>query len=232
MTDPKKTTTDDERRVADFLAALDDAFIPDEVVARLDTTLERLVAARSQETNVVALRPRRRWASALVAAATVSVVGVGVGAIWQQSERGTTASDAAVDTARNGQEFEALDSASPLASGPLASPRTDSGDAPGSSGYVTELGSSVPAFTGAGFPGEVRAWLQGGVAESADRDRLQCAAPDSDSSTASGSVYAATYEGADAVVVVGPVRNGEQRVEIFRCGGDDTALASTVVPAS
>jgi hypothetical protein len=225
-TDPEKPDAVDERRVADFLSEFDDAPLPEEVVARLDTTLERLVAGRSQGTNVVALRPRRRWASALVAAATVSVVGVGVGTIWQQSERGTFGTNAADDAGKEVPEIASLDSGSPRVSGSVASPQAESGDLFG--GYAAGGDSPVPAFTGAGFPDEVRTWLAGGGLEGVVWAPTYCPVPVS----GGGAAFAATYDGSDAVVIVGDATNGERRVEIFRCGGDATALAATVVPAS
>ena len=222
---------------------------PPEVVERLDETLAGLVAERASGaagTTVTAgptpLRPRRRrWPAALVAAASVAVLAVGVGVVLQDTSPFVAGSDTA-DTARS-EDAAGGEAAPELAREPSGASSLDTGGsdrrllslAPEParlrSGSLTEdvekvlARRQVPATT---FDREVRPDddVSGPEASLAARQLARCALPDSSSGDL---LVAARLDGERATLVLRRA-TGETRVaEVYACDDAGRLLARTDV---
>ena len=212
LTDLTDAQSEQVRRL--LAAAREPGPVPAELGSRLDAVLAGLVADRAaeQQPDVVALpvRPRRRWpAAALLAAAAVSVVAVGIGTvIGQGAGDSNTAGSTAADTAaeRSGASRD-LDSAAPQdASRWSTAPRLRSRSLVADVVRAAQLPADdavPPGTTGCVLPP---------------------ATPDDD-------VVAVRLDGRRATLVLGPPRSGQRAAAVYGC--EDGALrASTEVPAA
>lgn len=236
-------TPEEQQAVRRALAAAPPADpMPPEVVARLEATIAELTAngttgGRAPATvSDLEQRRRRRWPRVLVAAASVSVLGYGVGAILQDA--GPQAETAMSDSAgadggsdeSGQQEYAAEGGAEPRAALPEAQ------EAPGLLAYapVVELR---------------RATLRRDVARHLAQDRVatsgEDALTDSDAKRyarldgtcvlpevrGGDEVLAARLEGRRATLVVRETLAGTRVAEVYWCGDGRTLLAQTELPA-
>jgi hypothetical protein len=235
----------DDPAFDDLRALLSDARvtapIPDDVAARLDTTLASLGAERAGRPVVVPLR--RRLAPVLAAAAAVAVVvaGVGIARLVTDDGQRTTAADSAGS--------EALVS-TPSAAAPSARAPQSATKAGGAASFA-----SVRAFTTAGFAAQV-ADLQVAALDAATASTgtdtpsgpgdPATASPDDLTEAAQGRVPAAVaaactgparpgtrsvpilLDGRPAALVLHPVTDGEQLVEAWSCDGAERLASASV----
>ena len=211
-TDPADAQTEQVRRL--LAAACEPGPVPAEVGSRLDAVLAGLVADRAaeQQPDVVALpaRPRRRWpAAALLAAAAVSVVAVGIGTVIGQgagdsNTAGSAASDTAAEKSGAGRD---LDSAAPQdASRWATAPRLRSRS------LVADIVRAA------------RRPASGAIAPVATGCVLPPATPDDD-------VVAVRLDGRRATLVLGPARSSQRTAAVYACT-DGALRARTEVPAA
>jgi len=218
--DPAPTREQEERvraLLADLRSAPDAAVTPPDVAARLDETLAGLVAEREQESaNVVPLR--RRWAPrAAAAAAAVIVLGAGgVAAANLGVFDGTAKDTSTADSSAGGSSAESLDGSATTAPEPTAAPHA--------------VAAPLPRVSAASFDADVTRLLQqrapGGddvtnqrkaeLGSGSGKAAVACPGPrTSDGSTTTPVLY----DGARAVLVIHPAREGERLVEAWACGG-------------
>ncbi len=262
MNEEQQTGTDPEdARVRALLADLGSgstgAATPDEVVARLDETLARLVAERAAETggldepaefpesagNVVPLR--RRWASrATIAAAAVVVLGVGGAAVGNLAGIGSMSDSKTASDAGGAAAGESLGEVPPSASGPLPSPTDGQLDvAPGAAAGLAVVHAEA-------FAQDVSALLSGGDALSTPERRARAGLPSTSDDAKAGPGDAlreladcpgppfddgavtnvVQYDGSIAALVVHPVSGGQRLVEAWTCQGDTRLASATVAP--
>ncbi len=250
-------TPEQEEAVRRALAAEPPAEpMPPEVSARLDATLADLVARRSSEpsgepdetvADLTAARSRR-WPNLLVAAAGVAVLGIGVGAVLQNSggSDSSTAGVAVDSAAEDGGESateadprsETLDEGPlagsegpPAEAGPLlalrlspATLRSDSLDAD-----VARVVSQRQA-RGAEVQGELVPDEKVRAPEADDAARLlsDCELP----ATSPGDLLvAARFDGDRSTLVVRGAEGGTRVAQVYACDDAGVLLATTEVDA-
>jgi hypothetical protein len=228
---------------------------PEAVVARLDARLTELVAGRDQPVpsaadagagrpgdreapvDLAARRRRGRWRPALVAAASVAVLGVGLGTVVDDLSTGGT--DAASDSRATSQaesDDQTLreagpgaatdDSLSPDAQDESASGGRTAGDIPrgalltlapqelARATLARDVRRLVSTVERPGAPAERVDPLQGCVVPAlGEGDRL---AP-------------VTLDGERAVLVLQPPSGATRVAEVYPCDGGDVPLATTTV---
>lgn len=237
---------------------------PDEVAERLDAALAALVAERggvpstpdaggaNATADLDAARRRRRWRTGLVAAASVAVLGIGLGTVLDDLPRGGAGSDDAATTADGGMAREmapespadsaggveegvgglppdALLTATPqdLSSATLARDvRRVTALAPAPARVQdTPGGNGTTDPDGGAAKGEGPSTLGDGAAALA-----RCVVPPL---LPGDQVAPVTLDGVPATLVVRraePGGDGAREAEIYTCDGGDSVLARTVVP--
>lgn len=241
-------TPEEQEAVRRALAATPPAGpMPPEVVARLEATIADLTAVRAAEESApepggtvsdLEQRRRRRWPRVLVAAASVALVGYGVGAVVQDAA--PNAETAASDSAAGGSadEGEAESSTDRDAGGDLTAEEVEPPaplDAPRQldEGRVVTLGASTLRRDVLRHLRSQRSTVTAdGLAELdakryARRDGT-CTLPevrDGDD------VAAALLDGRRATLVVRAPSGGTRVAEVYWCGDGRTLLAETWVPA-
>lgn len=227
MTDPELTPAQ-ERAVRDLLAdARHTGPVPDEVVARLDETLRRLAAERTETpasaAPVVTLASRRRRTAAavLVAAAAVVVAGVGIGQVLPRGGDDSATSGAAAD-----RELGAQDSRAEQDSGG-SGPSADSRRTPGAESLSPDA-ATAPRAARVVSSGSLRRDLRALVerTDTAFGDTPACDAGD----VGPGRVLPITYDDQQAVVVLRTPRAGFRRADVYLCGAG-TLERSVRLPA-
>jgi hypothetical protein len=253
-------TPEEQEAVRRALAATPPAGpMPPEVVARLEAMIADLAAERAAEAghegpgaartdgrtapvDELEERRRRRWPRVLVAAASVAVLGYGVGAVVQSSgpEAETASSDAAGGAAYEdgdaesgpGRSTDDGGAAAPQEAGPPGDR-----EAPG----LVARGPIVELRTATLRRDVVRHLELGRVAADAEVDKLAaldakrysrrdgtCLLPDL---RAGDVASAARLDGRRATLVVHHGRGGTRVAEVYWCGDGRTLLAQTEVPA-
>jgi hypothetical protein len=201
--------------------------MPAAVVARLDDVLADLHAERSARTAPVvdlAARRRRTAASLLVAAAAVVVAGVGVGQVLSGPGGGGDSADTAVE-------------APPAADGGAAGSNEDSGGGKESDSQSPESlnapergeqGGSVRIRSDR-FGADVRrAWAEV-QADSSSAPLLASPSPSClTGPVGDGTVLAASYDDAAAVLVLRPPAGDTQVVDLYLCGTDQPTRSITL----
>jgi hypothetical protein len=219
--------------------------VPDHVVARLDAVLADLTAERTADPTAepsadrgpddapvapvvpLASRRRRALATGLVAAAAVVALGVALPQVLDSTGGSDSASSgSAADSGGSvaetgpGQGDDSDDAAagsapSELAEGDGAASSERSGSAFAAPLALRSDEALRPAVRPLARPGAVAAYdtSPGCVLDVGDGDRVD-----------------ATWDGLPAVVVLRPVEEGRQDVEVFVCGSDE-AVASTTLRA-
>lgn len=231
-----------ERAVSDLLAGLrPKGAAPADVTARLDDVLAGLVAERAGDTedagrdegavDDLSQRRKPRWPAVLVAAAAVTVVGLGLGNVLEsgvggagdESNAGVTSDEAAVDA--GGGE---------AATGPQEADRRAAADAKASPGSPL-AGSADPARRLQRLRSDSLALDVQRLAEFAlvsDRGRpapqvlARCAMP---VAAANDEVLAVRFDGAPATLVIQAAKDGVRRADVYACDEGTDPLATTFV---
>jgi len=220
-------------------AAGDPAPLPEDVAHRLDDVLAGLVAARAGSAAAtttgssvpsLAERRARRWPRLLVAAAVVSVVGLGVSNVLEgtsTSQSDTTASgDAGGAADADGQGDRLAREAAPADSG-----AEEKGTAKDRRGEVAAR-LAVPALSSASLATDAQrvADLPVAVLLSAQRENRvgRCAAPPADRGD---QLVDVRLDGAPATLVLRAAGNGFRLAEVYACGNAAHPVASTSVAA-
>lgn len=219
--------------------------MPPEVVARLEATIAELVAGRSAASTaavpassaVVAdleERRRRRWPKVLVAAASVTVLAYGVGAVLQdtgpQAETAMSEAGAGADEESRGAgrtddggaapqalEPELNEAPALLAEGPVVRLREETlrRDV---LGHLRDRRTATDAAGGAELDAAGRY----------PRSDGSCLLPEVGRGD---TVVAARLDGRRATLVVRRAEAGVRVAQVYRCGDGRTLLAETEVPA-
>ncbi len=249
-------SAEEDAQVRDLLGSLPPAGeLPADVARRLDAQLATLVAERPPVTgaaDVLSAR-RRRARTALLVAASVAAVGLGLGTVLDDLSLGGGASDSA--------------------SGPSAEDEVAAGSAPESAGGAAKGGADgetdggtdgEPEFYLATVPQRLsRATLEADVrrlearsarvaagreGEEGDPDSTDTGGPTllgDDADTAAeildpcavpavrpgDNVAPVTLDGSRATLVLRAAQAGTREAEIYACDSSDDVIARTVVPA-
>lgn len=209
--------------------------VPDDVRSRLDAALAELTAER-RELDPAPLAPvvplgsrrRRALASGLVAAAAVVVLGVALPQVLDSSG-GSGGSDSASSadsggSAAQGDEVgpaedsdtsgKAAGSApSQLSSSPEAAESQRSGSAFAAPVPLTSTEALRPAVRPLTLPGAVTSY------DASPRCRLD---------VGDGERVDATWDGRPALVVLRPVQDGRQVVDVYVCGSDEVVGSTSL----
>ncbi len=241
------------RLLAAFSGPPEATTMPADVAARLDDVLAELAAERSGPASAVpaaevvgvtdlASRRRRRWPALLVAAAAVSVVGLGVGnVLGSGGGADMEAASTADDSAAGGMAAEQLESADGgSADRPDRELSTDKGllkdaeQAPRpADGSVTAL-AALPRLRSRSLAVDVQRVADLALdtgSGSAERDRAAlrgCARPGLRQGDEWLSVL---FDQERAVLVLRAPEDGRRTAEVFPCDGGDTPAAETTVEA-
>lgn len=239
-------TPEEQEAVRRALAATPPAGpMPPEVVARLEATIADLAAVRAAEQSGPApggtvsdleQRRRRRWPRVLVAAASVVLVGYGVGAVVQDAT--PNAETAASDSAAGGAADEGEAESSTDHGGGDVAEEVEPPGALGApeqlaDGRVVELGASTLRRDVVRHLQRQRSAVTAdGLAELdakryARRDGT-CTLPEV---RGGDEVAAALLDGRRATLVVRAADGGTRVAEVYWCGDGRTLLAETEVPA-
>jgi hypothetical protein len=232
------STPDEEAEVSRLLAATfprdaDDA-VPADVAARLDDVLAGLVAERAEHpasaagdaapVSELTERRRRRWPALLVAAAAVSVVGLGVGNVLGGSS-GQMESAVTADSGGHA-DSEAVEPGDAAAPGTLSERQ-----APQDTADKVTASADVPRLRSDSLAVDVQQAAD--FALTAERSRVltlrgSCVQP----GVGEGDEWLAVrLDGERAVLVLRAADQGRRTAEVFVCDGDDVADASTSVEA-
>ena len=217
-------TPEEEGEVSRLLAdAGGEVPMPSEVAERLTRVLADLSEERGSSADVVALRPRRRWPTALLAAAALVVGGFAVGNMVGD---GSVMSDSGGDAARPEAAADAGGGAS----------LDDGADAPGEAELGGgSLGIQTPRLRSDQLEAgvlRVLEQLQVGALRDQRLTNDRGALPSGCRPGGLGareSWVRATYDGRRAVLVLGPERSGSVEARVLACGG--ALLDGTTVPA-
>ncbi|MDH2412808.1 hypothetical protein [Nocardioides sp. CER19] len=201
--------TPDEELVRRLLAdARADEPMPADVAARLEGVLDDLAAERREQSAATPLRRahpvgrRRRWATALVAAAAVVVGGVSLRALWPEGP-GSSASDK---------------SSSASSGGRAASPSAEQAVLPElhSATLEADVRRAVVVLPSTGAA----------LSQPSAPPDFACAGAD----WGTGSVHPVMFDGRAAMLALRPPAHGRQKAEVLQCGTADV-LASVTLPA-
>lgn len=227
----------EQQRVARLLAAAASSApaLPEDVAGRLDETLARLAAERREtpvDDGVVDLgeRRRRRWPGLLVAAATVSVVGLGVGTMLDTGFEGDSAATDAgsvVDEGAAGGGAEPEVAAEREASeldGSETESRAQSGQAPSPEALSADA-ARPPRLSTTSLVPDAQRIEDFSLAAPAPTPRLdrRCV----DTGTSSGDTWLRVrLDGEPAVLVLRAPEGGRRTAEVFTCDDPGTPTAS------
>lgn len=243
---PEEAEQDDVRRL---LAALDDPApaMPEEVAQRLDGVLAGLVAERAGTTPghgsaaVTDLSDRRaaKWPKLLVAAAAVTVLGLGIGNVMSGTESVQSSDEAASDEDGHAGGAIAQDQAAPEVVGPdTASKREDKGEdhepAAAAKSHQDSSRRALPTLRSESLSTDAQR-----VSDSplmADRSALLsaegarrirgCLAP---ALRPGDLAVAVRLDGEPATMVLRAPENGRRSVEVYACDNAGPPLVSTRV---
>lgn len=243
-------TPDEDRAVSDLLGSLRDQTppVPDDVRSRLDEVLVGLVAERDGDPAAAASpgdsgasgaratsgRWARRWPTVLVAAAAVSVLGVGVGVVVENTGgsgaednavAGSAAEESAGDSAtrlrrsRDGAAADAQKAPDPLRSGLESDAVTEAREGltllrSGSLNVDTQRLADVVLVSA---PAAGRSGLPRG-----------CDPPDAGQGD---DVFAVRLDRRPAAVVFRAEDDGVRRADVYACGDGNDPVATTFVTA-
>lgn len=208
--------------------------VPADVVTRLDAVLADLTAERRRTppepaAPVVHLPSRRRRAvaSGLVAAAAVVALGVALPQVLDPggSEESLSAGDSAGDAAVQAPPGAGSDARSEAGGSADSSAPGEMVEEPGASSERSGSTFAAPVALRSDEPlrPAVRALADGG---STAYDADAGCAP----GTGEGERVDATWDGRPAVVVLRPVTDDRQVVDVYVCGSDEV-VATTTLPA-
>lgn len=203
--------------------------MPSEVASRLDSVLADLVSERAgtEPHNVVPLPTRRRrWPQVLVAAAAVSVLGLGVGSLLGNGALTPTQEDSATAGAESGEDA-AGESADERSDRPnaLSEENADPGDGqaapePAQDGSVLRLRRRTLEL-------DLQRAQDLALAEPLGRRwDTACVRP---RTTAGDEWLPARLDGEPAVLVLRDARDGQRRAEVYTCGAPGTPAATGTV---
>jgi hypothetical protein len=241
---------DDEEQVRRVLgASAGPTPMPDEVKVRLDTVLADLVAERSAHNaagtgaSVVSLSDRRRhrWPQALVAAAVISVVALGVGGVLKltgnTSNGGSAASAPAADSAQAGRAY-------PRELAPVQPSATRAPDSSAAKGapfnafdpavgrlHTSSLGADVRRLVRlASVRGKLFGYTPRSPADgSLDSARASCELP----TTRKGDqLYAVRLDGRRATLLLAAPGAGARVAQVYSCDEGSVPEATTTLPAN
>jgi hypothetical protein len=222
--------------------------LPHDVAARLDDVLAGLVADRDagpvpadEVTGVTQIAPRRRrrWPQLLVAAAAVSVLGIGLGNVVQPGQEDATTADSAgsaADKPRVAQRENAVEGSAPLDSAPQKSESERSAakdqDGPVLTGSLSELDRQRLRLQRESLTVDVQRIEDFGLAVPvADTQRQwadACVRPE----TGAGAEWLPVrLDGDAAVLVLGAPAAGRRTAEVFTCDEGNRPAVSTTIDA-
>lgn len=225
--------------------------LPHDVAERLDDVLAGLVADREagpvhadEVTGVteLATRRRRRWPQLLVAAAAVSVLGIGLGNIVEPGgpgqESAVTADSAGslAEEPRAAERESAVENSAPLEAG--SDPQTTSERSAGKDQDGRELTGALdrratpPRLQSESLAVDVQRIEDFGFAVPVADSRRQwadaCVRPE----TGAGAEWLPVrLDGEPAVLVLGAPADGRRTAEVFTCDEGDRPAVSTTVDA-
>lgn len=221
--------------------------LPHDVAARLDDVLAGLVADREtdRETGPVpadevagvtelAPRRRRRWPQLLVAAAAVSVLGIGLGNIVQPAQQEAMTADSAGSAAeeepRAAQREDAVEGSAPLKSQSDRS-AAENQDGRALTGSVSEP-ARRPRLRSESLTVDVQRIEDFGLAVPvADTQRQWADACVRPETQAGAEWLPVRLDGERAVLVLGAPADGRRTAEVFTCDEGDRPAVSTTVDA-
>lgn len=218
--------------------------LPHDVASRLDDVLAGLVADRGtgpvpadEGAGVTELAPRRRrWPQLLVAAAAVSVLGIGLGNIVQPAQQEAMTADSAGSAAeeepRAAQRENAVEGSAPLKS-QSESDRSAADDQDGRAltGSVSEL-ARQPRLQSESLTVDVQRIEDFGLAVPvADTQRQWADACVRPETQAGAEWLPVRLDGEPAVLVLGAPADGRRTAEVFTCDEGDRPAVSTTVDA-
>lgn len=222
-----------EQAVSDLLAgARAERSVPADVSARLDDVLAGLVADRAGVD--LAGRRRRRWPGLLVAAAAVTVVGLGLGNVLETGLGGAADQSGGAGVASDESQVEA----GPEADAPAgARAETDDGAAAGPkvSPDSPLAGSTDPVRRLMRLRSDSLALDVQRLAEfalvtdqgrSAPQALAACARPEA---ARNAEVLAVRFDGAPATLVLRAPQDGVRRADVYACDDATAPLATTSV---
>lgn len=233
MTPNESTPEEEVRRL--LAAAAEPVTMPPDVIARLDDVLAGLVADRATSDDtaaatVVDLAARRtsRWPKVLVAAAAVSVLGVGIANVLNQ-----TGSSISADSAKSAdsRDLGGAEAAPPQDEGSksLAPTEADGETVYGLGGLD---GGRSPQLRSSSVTVDAQriadSSLPRSVADATTRSSRQCRLP----STSKGDVQIAVrLDGARATLVFRATEDGRRLAEVFNCDDAASPVLTTTVDA-
>jgi len=222
--------------------------LPHDVAERLDDVLAGLVADREagpvpadEVTGVTELAPRRRrrWPQLLVAAAAVSVLGIGLGNIVQPGQQEAMTADSAgsvEEEPRAAQRENEVEGSAPLESG--SDPQTTSERRAPKDQDGRELTGALdrratpPRLQSESLAVDVQRIEDFGFAVPVADTRRQwadaCVRPETD---ADAEWLPVRLDGEPAVLVLGAPADGRRTAEVFTCDEGDRPAVSTTVDA-
>ena len=224
---------DDEQSVRDLLRSAHDApSMPSDVAGRLDEVLAGLVSERAEPEQSpvadLADRRRRRWPKVLVAAAAVSVIGLGIGNLIDDSGSGdragiTTAEDASGGDARPDAATDGEAGAAPE-SAPSARTKREATDQRMSDLRQlrsTTLPSDAQRLADLALPPVA-------VADSLRSAPASCQAP---ATRPGDEVFAVRLDGRPATIVFRKAENGVRQTDVYACEDPAEPAGTTFVTA-
>ena len=223
---------DDEQSLRDLLRSAHGApSMPSDVAGRLDEVLAGLAAERTGSAPAVvelAERRNRRWPKVLVAAAAVSVIGLGVvnslGNLGSGDDtRVTTAEDAAGGDARPEAATDGTTGAEPDSAPGALTKRKD----------TDQRLSELQRLLSASLPGDAQrladlALPVAAVADSLRSGTASCEAPE----TGQGDqLFAVRLDEEPATIVFRKAENGVRQTDVYPCENPEEPAGTTFVTA-
>ncbi|HEU4513010.1 MAG TPA: hypothetical protein VFR87_07890 [Nocardioidaceae bacterium] len=236
------------RLLAEVSGPPDAETMPAEVAARLDDVLAGLVAERRAgpasavpDDEVVgvtdlASRRRRRWPALLVAAAAVSVVGLGVGNVLGQGGGADMGAGTTAESAADGEAVTSERLHSAEGGAEEGADRAKDGAAPSDAaaapepvdGRVNAL-AALPRLRSDSLAVDVQRLDDFALGDATQRELGRaCVRPDLDKGDEWLSVR---LDGERAVLVLRAPEDGRRTAEVFTCDEGDTAAAETTIEA-
>ncbi|HSE10044.1 MAG TPA: hypothetical protein VLB29_15380 [Nocardioidaceae bacterium] len=220
--------------------------LPADVGARLDDVLAGLVAERAQggqpegevarPSGVTELAPRRRrWPQLLVAAAAVSVVGIGIGTVMDGGVMGgadmesVTTAESGAGAADDGRSRLDSREATDEKAVPPTADREETPQSAREPGYPAELASGLKRSSLNVDAQRIEDFgLAAPVAQTRGRWSEACVRP---STRARDEWLPVRLDGERAVLVLRAPADGRRTVDVFTCGDASSPVASTEVDA-
>lgn len=247
--DPEEVPAEEEVRRLLAAVGQEPARMPPDVVDRLDAVLadlsdERAGAGSREDQAPVAAdlsrRRSRRWPTLLVAAATVSVVALGVDQVLDGTGSGGSGDSATSAGAGAVVEDEGRTRPSPEGSGTEAPSPAEAADPPehaakddGRAGLDGRASSAkaLPRLRTESLTADVQRIadfsLAGLSAQDLRRDR-RCGTPATDQGE---ELVGVRLDGEPATLVLGAPENGERRADVYACDAPASPVASTTIEA-